>query len=173
MKYLSKRITMRPRRTPKNGAAGLSRYAYEGTVRILSTLTILLFSNLCLAVGWEEISKETVKAFNIDIKIELDDRNHCYKVLAELPLELMFGELGKRELWSVRYQKIEKKEKGWQLMPEGTQIELPTTQEGNHKKVGALCLSAEDLDFAHLSAVYGGPPGTPPMVVLINLSEFR
>jgi hypothetical protein len=142
-------------------------------MRVFGALAIILFSNICLAVGWEEISKETVKAFNIEVKIEFDDRYHCHKILAKFPIELMFSELGKRELWRVRYLKIEKKEKGWQLMPKGTQIDLPTTLESNHKKVGALCLSTEDLDFAHLSAVYVGTPGTPPMVVLINLSEFR
>lgn len=142
-------------------------------MRIFSILAISLLSNLCLAVGWEEVSKQTISTFNIKVKIEFDAQKNCYRVIAKLPVKLLFSEIGEREFWRVSYQKIEDKDKGWQLSPKGTQIELSTTKDGTHEKVGSLCLNSSDLNIAHLSAVYGGPSGTPPMVVIVNLSELR
>ncbi len=142
-------------------------------MKILSLLILIFSSNLTNAIGWDELSKESAIDRKIDISVVYDGSGACHKIEALLPTKIMFEELGARELWSVHYRTIKEKVRGWQLNSKGTEILLPTEARPNNQNIVSICLSDPDFMFGYLSAIYGGPQGTAPMVVLLKLSDFK
>ncbi|MCO1335386.1 hypothetical protein MO867_13695 [Microbulbifer sp. OS29] len=141
-------------------------------MKILNSIFLILFSNLCFALGWDELSKEAANARDIDVSVVFDDIKKCHEIKAKLPTRLTFEELGERELWSVRYRSIKEKDQGWQLIVKGTEITLPANSKSKPETSVLICLDETDLKHGYLSALYGGPQGNPPMVVLLKLSDF-
>lgn len=141
------------------------------TLYLLTVLT--LFLSTSNAVGWVKLNKLKAIEFNFDINLEYDTQNQCHKVIVDLPLEIQFRDIGQRSLWKVNYKKIENKVIGWQLMSKGTEIELPILKGSSFSKIRHLCLSNEDLKTSYLSSYYVGAPGTPPMVMIISLIDFK
>ncbi|GGZ96570.1 hypothetical protein GCM10008090_01010 [Arenicella chitinivorans] len=119
------------------------------------------------------MSSESAKEAGIDIQVQKDGGVDCQRISARIPTNLVFVELGERHFTSVSYRKIETKGKGWQLMPQGTEIQVATTRVNETTDIGTLCLSKEDFVSAYLSILYVGKQGTPPMVVLLKLSEYE
>lgn len=134
---------------------------------------LLIFSNMSLAVGWEEVSKDGTKERGISVSAENDQGMGCHKFKVSLPSVLNFNELGSRDFWSARFKVVSEKAKGWQLTSKGTQIVLPSQLKGQHVIIEAVCISASDLENSYISAVYGGPQGSPPMVILLHLGAYK
>ncbi|MFA0813322.1 hypothetical protein [Microbulbifer epialgicus] len=140
--------------------------------KLISFLLIFL-SNVCFAVGWEELSIESANERKINIVISYNEKRYCHRVEVSLPSKIIFENIGERELWSVHYRTITERDKGWQLFPKGAEIILPVkslTKNGNNI---SMCLSELDLRFGYLSVNYGGLAGSPPMIVLIKISDFK
>ena len=110
-----------------------------------------------------------------DSNLLFDEPNNCYKIQASFPSSIIFEELGERRFWVARFIKVKNKDRGWQLIPQGTSIDLLITpnENENEQQLSNLCLDIEDLKYGYISVVYTGESGTPPMVILINLREFR
>jgi len=123
-------------------------------------------------MGWHTITKENISESKINLNLEEDSYHGCYKVNVKFPEIFHFKDLGKRKFSSASLQKILNKEKGWRLTGKGSDIGLPTTQKGKQHEIPFLCLSKEDLEVSNLSAWYDAPPGSPPVVVIINLVDF-
>ncbi len=150
-----------------------NRYATGGKVRIITFSLLFIFTNACFAIGWEEVSKENIEIRGISVDIKFNQSMGCNEFKISMPEQLFFKDLGGREFWTARYKVVQEKSRGWQLTSEGTQVILPSNTQNQLVKIEALCLSNTDLKTAYLSAVYGGPQGTPPMVILLDLGEYK
>lgn len=142
-------------------------------MRLTVFFLLFIFASVSFAVGWEEISSEDLEKRGISVFSEFNQSMGCYEFKVSLPKKLLFTELGEREFWSARYKVVLNKSRGWQLMSKGTQVILPFASENQIVKIKALCISNTDLETAYLSAVYGGPQGAPPMLILLNLGAYK
>ena len=133
---------------------------------------MLIFSSSVYAVGSREITRHNINEFDAKLEIKFSKFQECYKILATLPNEVTFKELGKREIWSASYEKINNQNIGWQIASKGTKIKVPLIEDEVYHTLGSVCLNKYDLDSGFLTVVYGGPQGTPPMVLVFKLVDF-
>ncbi len=134
---------------------------------------MLLLAKPCFSIGWEEVTKDNIGKRGIFVNIEVDDLNACNHFKISLPQKLFYKDLGDREFGSASYIKVAEKKRGWQVTSEGTKIGLPYSTDNNYVRINTLCLSNYDLKTAYLSVVYNGPQGTIPMIVLLELGEYK
>ena len=142
-------------------------------MKVFVFLLLSLFANLCFSVAWEEISKQDIAKRGISVDVRLNENSGCYKFKILLPEIVVFNELGERRFWSAKYKVVAEQRLGWQLTSKGTQIDLPSMVDNQSVKIDSLCISNNDLENAYLSVIYGGPEGTPPMVIVLALKEYR
>lgn len=136
-------------------------------------LISLLFATRSFAVGWEEVAKDDLQARGIEIQVEYKQNDQCHQLQISLPRQLQFEALGTRLFAQAQLQLIRNKTQGWQISPVGTRLTLPVLIDQQSVKISALCLQDEDLSVAYLSAVYSDVAKGVPMLVVIDLSEFR
>jgi hypothetical protein len=134
---------------------------------------LLVFSNMSFAIGWEEVSKDRAEERGISVSEENDQDMGCQNFKVSFPRVLNFNELGNRDFWSARYKMVSEKSKGWQLTSKGTQIVLPSQPKGQNVLIEGVCITASALENSYISAVYGGPQGTIPMVILLHLGTYK
>ncbi len=139
---------------------------------LLTMLCIGCFFNHCLAIGWQELSENEIKDRGISVDWKFNADYECNDFKITLPSILFFEQLGDRNFVSASYKKVSNKIKGWQLNSKGTQIYLPYFNDNNNIHLKNICLGHQDLKNAYISLYYQGPEGTPPMIVLLNLSEY-
>jgi hypothetical protein len=159
------------RKAPKRSL--IMCYASNAYKKFIAFFLLLLFSNMSFAVGWEELSKEDAQKRGIIVYSEFSQSMDCFKFIVTSPKTLHFGNLGNREFLTADYKSVHKKSRGWQLSSKGTQIKLPSELDGINIKISSLCLSESDSLSAYLSLNYAGPQGTPPMMILLDLSDYR
>lgn len=127
----------------------------------------IFYTNLVFAVGWEEILPDNLEKKGVFVNSEFFEFSNCWSFEIKLPLNLFFDELGEREFWSARFVAISNGKVTFPLR--GTTIHLKSTMHSNHYLVKGVCVNNEDIDRAYISATYGGPQGTVPMVVYFRL----
>ena len=142
-------------------------------MKLIILLPLLLLAGKCLAVGWEEVPKVVAVEKGISVELSSNVYNGCSDIKISMPQTMSFYSLGEREFWNASYKDILDKSKGWQLTSKGTKIKLLSSTQDNIVVLAGLCLSDEDLKSAYISAIYGGPQGAPPIVVLIELVKYK
>lgn len=142
-------------------------------MRNLIFILTLLVSSKSLAVGWEEISKGNLAERGITVALNLDKRRGCTEIKIVFPKTLFFKDLGNRKFWSAEYRSISEKSVGWQISSQGTHIGLPYTAEAKNIIIDQLCLKNRDMKAAYISALYGGQPGSPPMIVIVKPTDHK
>lgn len=138
-------------------------------MRHILFIVTVLFANTSYAVGWEEVPIDKAGEKGMSVNYEFNQVMGCQQFNISLPKKLLFKELGEREFASVKYRVVRDKIKGWQLNPKGTQVALSFSAAKQVVAVDSLCLSRGDLPSAYLSVLYGGPRGSPPIVILLHL----
>ena len=147
-------------------------YEIKQRMKKIYFVIFMFFSTQCMAIGWETITKENISASGISLSFENMSYHGCQRVDVKLPEKFDFKELGKRKFSNVSLQKINKKDRGWQLTGKGSNIRLPTKKEGNHHEIPFLCLSNGDIKASNLAVSYETPRSSPPIIVIINLVDF-
>ena len=149
------------------------RYASKESA-LKSILSILLFvvSSSTYAIGSREITRENIEEFGAKLEIKYVKFNECFEVFASFQNRINFKELGLREIWGASFEKANN-DFGWQLASKGTRIKLPLVENGDNHNLGSVCLNQQDLESGYITVVYGGPPGTPPMVLVFKLNEYK
>lgn len=137
-------------------------------------LPILLFvaSSSTYAIGSREITRENIKEFGANLEIKYVKFNECFDVLASFSSRITFKELGQREIWGASYEKSNSN-LGWQLASKGTRIKLPLIEKEDHHDLGPVCLNQQDLESGYITVVFGGSQGSPPMVLVFKLNEYK
>ena len=98
--------------------------------------------------------------------------NECFDILASFSNKITFKELGQREIWGASYEKSNNN-LGWQLASKGTRIKVPLVESGDNHNLGSICLNQQDLETGYITVVYGGAQGTPPMVLVFKLNDYK
>ena len=151
----------------------LRRYASkERALKSILSVLLFVFSSLTYAIGSREITRDNIEEFGGEIEIKYTKFSECFDILASFSNRINFKELGQREIWRASFEKTNN-DSGWQLASKGTRIKVPLIENGDNHKLGSVCLNQQDLESGYITVVYGGPQGTPPMVLVFKLNEYK
>lgn len=151
----------------------MKRYASkESTLKLILPILMFVVSSSTQAIGSRDVTRDNIKEFGANLEIKYVKFNECFDILASFSNRITFKELGQREIWGASYEKANSN-LGWQLASKGTRIEVPLVESGKNHKLGSVCLNQQDLESGYITVVYGGPQGTPPMVLVFKLNDYR